>query len=331
MAVWKTKSGLTFNDAKGATNWWNSNIWGNRQISDYTYGDKTYVRPDHDMVSLSDTKIEKLIKATVDKRRPLTKAEVASIAGDRSRSDTKWAYYNWLIDQNADQFGFDSSAYVNFKTGENGEIDENSFQQYQANKAGGGSDGDILVDPMDYAYNNYYNGLYSLEQGTQGRDMYDRLVSAEQNRAMSEYDMASVIQQNQAMQQAQTIKAITDQVRAERMARLRAGMSEAQIANQDMQMMMTNVNALNQQTQEANMARLQAQYAYDNAQDTAYQQYLDQANARGQIGSAMYAADAGNLNFQVEQSLRKKYPYQKTFTKAQWDAEQKTISGQSGT
>lgn len=184
-------------------------------------------------------------------------------------------------------------------------------------------------DPLNYAYNDYYNGLFSLQEGTQGRDMYDRLVTAEQNRALSEYSMADVIQQNQAMQQAQTIKAITDQVRAERMARLRAGMSESQIANQDMQMMMTNVNALNQQAQEMNMARLQAQYAYDNAQDTAYLQYLDQANARGNVASAMYAADAGALNFQVEQSLRKKYPYQKTFSKAQWDAEQALMLGQN--
>lgn len=182
-------------------------------------------------------------------------------------------------------------------------------------------------DPLNYAYNDYYNGLYSLQDGTQGRDMYDRLVTAEQNRALSEYSMADVIQQNQAMQQAQTIKAITDQVRAERMARLRAGMSESQIANQDMQMMMTNVNALNQQAQEMNMARLQSQYAYDNAQDTAYLQYLDQANARGNVASAMYAADAGNLNFQVEQSLRKKYPYQNTYTKAQRDEEQARASG----
>lgn len=189
-------------------------------------------------------------------------------------------------------------------------------------------------DAKEEAYEQfspYYGDVYSLAQGTSGRDMYDRLVSAEQNRALSEYNMADAMQQSQAMQQAQTIKAITDQVRAERMARLRAGMSEAQIANQDMQMMMTNVNALNQQTQEMNMARLQSQYAYDNAQDTAYQQYLEQANARGQIGSAMYAADAGNLNFQVRQSLREKYPTQKTYTKAQWDAELKLYSGQSGT
>ena len=184
-------------------------------------------------------------------------------------------------------------------------------------------------DAKEEAYEQfspYYGDIYSLAQGTSGRDMYDRLTVAEQNRALSEYNMADAMQQNQAMQQAQTIKAITDQVRAERMSRLRAGMSEAQIANQDMQMMMTNVNALNQQTQEMNMARLQSQYAYGNAQDTAYQQYLEQANARGQIGSAMYAADAGNLNFQVEQSLRKKYPTQSAYTKAQWDAEQKQFT-----
>ena len=76
--------------------------------------------------------------------------------------------------------------------------------------------------------------------------MYDRLTESYQNQAAVASTLAEAQYQQQAMQQAQVVKQITDQVRAERMARLKAGMSESQIANQDMQMMMTNVNALNQ-------------------------------------------------------------------------------------
>lgn len=157
------------------------------------------------------------------------------------------------------------------------------------------------VDPTEDALNKYYNDIYSLEEGTKGREFYDALVQAEQDAALSNMQLADANFQQQAMQQAQAVKNITDQVRAERVARLRAGMSESQIANQDMAMLMSNVNALNQQAADANAARLQAQQQYQNAQNTAFQAWLANANTMGQTGAAFGASGAGDI---MEQALR---------------------------
>lgn len=156
-------------------------------------------------------------------------------------------------------------------------------------------------NPTEDALNKYYNDIYSLEEGTKGRDIYDRLLQAEQDAALSNIQLADANFQQQAMQQAQAVKNITDQVRAERVARLRAGMSESQIANQDMAMLMSNVNAINQQAADANAARLQAQQQYQNAQNTAYQAWLANANTMGQTGAALAASDAGDI---MQQALR---------------------------
>lgn len=159
------------------------------------------------------------------------------------------------------------------------------------------------IDPEEAAEKHYYNDLYSLDEGTSGKEMYDRLAEAYLNQAQAQSIMADVQYQNQAMQQAQIVKNITDQIRAERMARLRAGMNEAQIANQDMQMMMANVNALNQNAQMMNQQRLEAQFNMATARDQAYQAYLDQANARGQNAAAFYAADSGNAYWNALQYM----------------------------
>lgn len=151
--------------------------------------------------------------------------------------------------------------------------------------------------PQDTAFNEYYNDLYSLEEGTGGRALYDNLGDAYVRQADADLMMADTQFQSQAMLQAQTVKNITDQVRAERMSRLRAGMSQAQIANQDMQMMMTNVNSLNENARMMNQQRSQAQVNKDLARDQAYMEYLNQVNARGQNAAAMYAADSGNANW----------------------------------
>lgn len=156
-------------------------------------------------------------------------------------------------------------------------------------------------NPYEDALNSYYNDIYSLEEGTKGKNIYDRLLQAEQDAALSNMQLADANFQQQAMQQAQAVKSITDQVRAERVARLRAGMSESQIANQDMATLMSNVNALNQQAADANAARLQAQQQYQNAQNTAYQAWLANANAMAQSGAAYAASDAGDI---VQQALR---------------------------
>ena len=143
--------------------------------------------------------------------------------------------------------------------------------------------------------NAYYRDAYDINaQGTNANQIYNQLVANNQTAAVEAARIADLNAQQAAMQQAATVKQITDQVRNERMARLRAGMSEAQIANQDMQSLMTNINALNQQANEANLARLSAQSAYNTAQADAYNAWLQQANAMATVGSANAAADAGD-------------------------------------
>ena len=154
-------------------------------------------------------------------------------------------------------------------------------------------------DPQQAAFNSYYQDLYSLNEGTLGAEMLNNLATAEQNAAMSNMQLADAQYQQAAMQQAEAVKAITDQVRAERMSRLRAGMSESQIANQDMQIMLNNMNTLNQQANTMNANRLAAQQQYDLAQDTAYQQYLTNATGLGSVGAAMAASDAGDAYMQT--------------------------------
>lgn len=175
---------------------------------------------------------------------------------------------------------------------------------------------DTPEDPRKLAY-DLWNDTYSLAPGTGGREMYDRLTQSYQREALAGMNLADLNYQAQALEQARTVKAITDQIKAERMARLKAGMSEAQIANQDMQMLMANINALNENARMLNQQRLQGQINYGLAQDQAYAAYLDQANARGQIGAAFYAAGAGDAVHQTNKIMQQFYP--NGYSKSQWD------------
>jgi hypothetical protein len=175
---------------------------------------------------------------------------------------------------------------------------------------------DTPEDTRKLALDLWYD-IYSLAPGTGGREMYDRLTQSYQREALAGMNLADLNYQAQALEQARTVKAITDQIKAERMARLKAGMSEAQIANQDMQMLMANINALNENARMLNQQRLQGQINYGLAQDQAYAAYLDQANARGQIGAGFYAAQAGDPVHQTNRIMQQFYP--NGYTKSQWD------------
>lgn len=184
-------------------------------------------------------------------------------------------------------------------------------------------------DPKQSAFNAYYSDLYSLGDGTSGRQMYDRLTESYQNQAMAGMNLADLNYQSQAMEQARTVKSITDQIKSERMARLKAGMSESQIANQDMQMLMSNVNALNENATMLGQQRLEARVGKNTAQDEAYLAYLDQANARGQNAAAFYAADSGNAYWATIQNMRAKYGTDASkWTAEAYTEEQKLTTGQ---
>lgn len=170
----------------------------------------------------------------------------------------------------------------------------------------------LANDPKAEALNRYYRDTYSLEEGTTGKRFLDRFEQGFKNRAAQEMVLADAQYQQAALLQAQKVKQITDQVRSERMARLRAGMSESQIANQDMQMLMANVGALNDQAQALNEGRLQAQLGYNTAQDQAFEAYLNQANQQIQGGASLYASQVGDINYQVQQYLRRQGIYNPT-------------------
>jgi hypothetical protein len=153
--------------------------------------------------------------------------------------------------------------------------------------------------PQDQAFNQYFDQIYSTDAGTLGGDIYNNLVNIERNNAIANMELAEAQAQQLSMAQAEQTKVLADQVRAERMAKLRAGMNEAQIANQDMQAMMNNIQARNQQVAATNAAKLQAAQQYNLAQDTAYQQWLQNANTMGQTGAAYAASDAGDAMAQA--------------------------------
>jgi len=174
---------------------------------------------------------------------------------------------------------------------------QNNFLNSEQDAAQGNAlleDSDRIIDPQEAAKNAYYNDLYSLKPGTEGKLMLDTLEQSYKKQANNDKILAEVAYQRGALNQAKTVKQIADQVRAERMARLRSGMSEAQLANQDMQLLIANMNSLNENTAALNEARLGAGLNENMAKDQAYLAYLDQANARGQNAAAMYAADSGN-------------------------------------
>lgn len=269
--------------------------------------------------NLDERELKLLMEEIVRTGKPLTDEQILRLnvlSGDNNNIGTG-AFNNVkaammrLVDQNAGLLGFRSDGSKDTRAGAMTGVPTNEGGQ---------------VD----ALNQYYQDLYSLEPGTGGAEMLSRLEQGAMNQAQQAATLADVNFQQAAMQQAQTVKAITDQVRAERMARLRAGMSEAQIANQDMQMLMTNVNTLNQNAQMLNQQRLEAQMGMNLAQDQAYQDYLAQSAQRGQIASAMAASDAGDAYQQTIRQMTTLYGNDPTkWTASQWSAISNQVTGQN--
>ena len=243
----------------------------------YEYEGSQYILPAHNMASLKDSEQEKLIQMTLIEGRPLTRDEVflatgtAYGYGDKAVND-KYLWYQKLLNDNSNTFGFDSS---------------------------GKSTGTSTGDAQQAAFDSYYKDLFSTEAGTTGGNLYNAYIQQEQNAGRNAMLNANAIGSQLAVQQAATVKSIADQVRAERMAKLRAGMSESQIANQDMIQLMSNINALNDQAVAANQAYLQGQQQYNDAQATAYTNWANTLGQLGTAGSAYAAADAGDAYLQT--------------------------------
>lgn len=111
--------------------------------------------------------------------------------------------------------------------------------------------------------------------------------------------------QSQAIQQAQAVKQVTDSVRSERAAQLRAGMSESQLADRELQMLMGSVNQMSDQAQMASQEATAAQLGQSTARENAFNQYIEQTTTLGQNASANYASHVGDANAQAEELRRK--------------------------
>ena len=287
-----SSAGVTFDPRKGwaaGSNQKHPELTG--EYADYT------VRA-HDMVSLRDEEIMELIKRTKLKGSPLTKDEVIQDVG-KTNADNKYAYYTLLIDDNASMFGFNSANTPYSELQKNKETSTGTEIEDDTSMDAGASTEEENVDYNNKAMDKYWEDLFSLDQGTLGAATLNRLTTAEQNAALSNMQLADAQYQQASMQQAAVVKDIVDQVKAERNAKLRAGMSEAQIANQDMQIMLNNMNTMNQQMNTMNQNRLAAQQQHGLAQDTAYQAYLQNAQGLAQSGAAYSAANAGDPYYQA--------------------------------
>jgi hypothetical protein len=256
--------------------------------------------------NLSAGEIKTLVNQINEKGRPLTETEITNLGIAGYGIDAVMAAQTRIIEQNPSKFRFTADG-----------------TPIGAPGIAASTDADGQVS----AFNQYYQDLYSLEPGTGGAEMLSRLEQGATNQAQQAATLADVNFQQAAMQQANTVKQITDQVRGERMARLRAGMSESQIANQDMQMLMTNVNTLNQNAQMLNQGRLEAQMGINLAQDQAYQDYLAQSAQRGQVATGMAASDAGDAYQQTIRQMTTLYGNDPTkWTATQWTETSNRVS-----
>lgn len=157
---------------------------------------------------------------------------------------------------------------------------------------------------LDNAYNQYYHDLFSRNEGTLGKEILDNNISLFKKEAENQGILAESSLQNQAIAQAQGIRQVTDAIKNERMAQLRAGMSESQLADRELQMLMGSVNNFSNQAQIASQERLAAGLGATTAREQAFNQYIDQTTALGQNASANYASEVGDLYY-------KAYQYQK--------------------
>lgn len=156
-------------------------------------------------------------------------------------------------------------------------------------------------------FDDYYNDVYSMQEGTLGQRVVDNKAKLLEQQARNQQIIAETNLQNQALQQAQTVKQITDSLKSERLAKLRAGMNASQLADQDMQILLSNVQALNQQVVDTNQMRMEGLLNQGTAYESAMAEYLGNADTIGQVATGMTAAGASNAVLQTEQSMNTLY------------------------
>lgn len=156
--------------------------------------------------------------------------------------------------------------------------------------------GTSATSAREDALNQYYNELFSRKEGTLGADILANNISLYEKEAANAELVAETSLQQQALAQAQAVKQVTDSLRSERMSQLRAGMSEAQLADRELSMLVGSTNQLSAQATQASQDVLTAKLGGATAQEQAFNDYITQTTALGQNAAAMYAADAGDLH-----------------------------------
>lgn len=164
---------------------------------------------------------------------------------------------------------------------------------------------DAVGNAKEDYFNRYYEDLYSRKEGTLGKAILDNNISLFEKEAQNAAVLADTSMQAQAIQQAQAVKQVTDSVRSERAAQLRAGMSESQLADRELQMLMGSVNQMSEQAQMASQEATAAQLGQSTARENAFNQYIEQTTTLGQNAAAQYASHVGDANAQAEELRRK--------------------------
>ena len=132
-------------------------------------------------------------------------------------------------------------------------------------------------------FNAYYNDIMAYDQeGTLGNKMLENQVSLKTGEANNAAMLAEANLQSQALGQAQSVRDVVNSLKSERMSQLRAGMNQAQLADRELQMLVGTSGQLAQQNQMARQDAVAADLGQNTAYETAFNDYITQAQALGQ-------------------------------------------------
>lgn len=150
-------------------------------------------------------------------------------------------------------------------------------------------------------YNPYTKWLETQRQQAESAELG---LLNEQTRASVQN--AEINSQQAMMQQAQFKDQIVEQIKLDRMAKMRQGISPMQIANENLQFLVGNMQANNQQVDAVNQARLAA--TQQQAMNP-YQAYLNSINGAGyqanaNVATGMAATDASDMYQQAMKYAR---------------------------
>lgn len=150
-------------------------------------------------------------------------------------------------------------------------------------------------------YNPYIEWLKQQQQASEKAELG---LLNEQTRASVQN--AEISSQQAMIQQAQFKDQIVEQIKLDRMAKMRQGISPMQIANENLQFLVGNMQANNQQVTGVNQARLAAQ---QQQAMNPYQAYINSINGAGyqanaNVATGMAATDASDMYQQAMKYAR---------------------------